>query len=365
LRNVPATLRFVHKKVLVLSLHRLIRSTVRDATRGIPVIGLTIGLLGASIVACNDGEAAPPAPTAPDGGVADVQRIGEQLATCFARGMDQIGRSDTSGAKTTFGSCHAATLKSMVTFPDGKQAEQAGPDAFAGFIDGIFRSNGYVQTQHLVGNVSTTPSSDGRTELAFDVAATHVKADGRVDMGNGHWTMQVERIGANYRIVSQSLGILRFAPVVDESRSDLARLVTCFATGMDLIGSKRLPEAKATFAECYDADAKSDLTFPDASKVALTDRDAFADFMAGFFQKNGYRSTQHMTGDIRIQIDPSDATKATINFELTAFHHLTGGGIDLGNGRWSSSAHKTTAGWRFDRQALQILLYERYRPATE
>lgn len=157
------------------------------------------------------------------------------LIYCYARGTDAIGDATTNADPKAKGlaiyrQCFTKDAEFRAwfpqqpfdsqTFPDGATTQvYVGPAAWADFVDGVFRGNGYDFTQHLLGNVDVAVS--GRTaRLTAYLNASHVVSGSTVGgpsqcvaVANGTYSLTAKKIGSQWRATKLDLTLISFNPV--------------------------------------------------------------------------------------------------------------------------------------------------------
>lgn len=146
--------------------------------------------------------------------LADRAEIAD-LGHCYAEGTDAIGRGDLVGGKQIYAGCftHNAVIKAWFpgADPNGPPGLQAvGTAAWADAVEGVFTGNGYIATQHLLGNVRI--DLDGNSgEMSSYLSATHViDPSGSVELAHGTYVDQVVRTPHGWRIASRKLYLIDF-----------------------------------------------------------------------------------------------------------------------------------------------------------
>jgi hypothetical protein len=135
-----------------------------------------------------------------------------KLTYCYARGTDAIGAGDVTGGKAIYADCFAPNAYLAVWFPgtpfEGPPSfETTGTNAWADFVDSAFVD--YTATQHLISNVDVDIHGKEATMTSY-LIATHVRADGTVDIANGTYVDELERIKGKWVITSRTLKLISF-----------------------------------------------------------------------------------------------------------------------------------------------------------
>lgn len=138
----------------------------------------------------------------------------QQLTYCYARGTDAIGRGDVAAGKSIYQGCFTGDAELAVYFP-GTDVNgppdyvTTGTDSWADFVSAVFTGNGYTATQHLMGNVQVDVHGNGGTMTSY-LHATHVVADGTIDVANGTYEDEVVRQQGNWKIKRRTLKLITF-----------------------------------------------------------------------------------------------------------------------------------------------------------
>ena len=132
----------------------------------------------------------------------------ENAAICAAKLNDKMTAGDMNGAVAMGCYADGAVLRMFVPGNDQPIITSEGaPDVYA-FIRGTFESFGYVATQHLVGSIYM----DGEA-VRSSVHATHLKADGTLEIGNADYVDTVVEVDGEYKIASRDIHVLNFSTV--------------------------------------------------------------------------------------------------------------------------------------------------------
>lgn len=141
------------------------------------------------------------------GGTLDLSSPGN-AAICAAKVNDRMTAGDLEGAKAM--GCYADGAILRVFAPGNDQpimSSEGTPDVYA-FIQATFEGFGYVATQHLVGSIYL----DGDV-VHSGVHATHLKADGTLEIGNADYVDTVVQVDGAYKIASRDIHIVNFSTV--------------------------------------------------------------------------------------------------------------------------------------------------------
>jgi len=194
---------------------------------------LTAGLFALSFVFMN------PAPAA--GGVqrSDREQIAD-LMYCYARGTDAIGDSTTNADPRAAGlaiyrPCFAPDAEFRAWFPQQPFDSQTfpnpdafpttaptpfvGPEAWADFVNTVFRGNGYTFTQHMISNVDVDVQGT-RGLLTAYLNASHVISGSTIGgpsrcvaVANGTYSLAVEKRRGRWVVTRLDLTLITFNPV--------------------------------------------------------------------------------------------------------------------------------------------------------
>ncbi len=139
----------------------------------------------------------------------------EQLAYCYASGTDAIGRGDVATGAAIYNKCFTpnAVFEASFANPDPNAPPDftaTGPSNWATVVDNQFRSQGYVATQHLMGNPQIDLHLNTAT-LSTYLAATHViDPNASIDLANGPYVFDVVRTPIGWRITRLQLRLISF-----------------------------------------------------------------------------------------------------------------------------------------------------------
>ena len=149
-----------------------------------------------------------PGPSGNDGRGVDNP---EDLARCFAYGIDAIGRGDYDKGVSMWERCFADDYSFQFTFfPGGPSIECPGPGCpiqefdsraklRAEFAQAEFQRQGYLATQHQMLNVELRSQNENQAEVFAYIQASHFLPDDVVDIFWGDFTIQaVEHNGRWY-----------------------------------------------------------------------------------------------------------------------------------------------------------------------
>ena len=194
------------------------------------LVAIAVGVLGNLVpsIACADSD-----------GSIDRQAVAA-LIYCYASGTDAIGDSTTNAdplAKGTaiYQKCMTDDAEVRAWFPQQPFDSQAFPDpdafpatapppyygpvAWAEFVNGVFRGNGYTFTQHIMSNVHVT--THGNTaELTAYLNATHVRSGSTIGgpsrcvaVANGTYSLNAKKFGQDWKITRLYLTLITFNPI--------------------------------------------------------------------------------------------------------------------------------------------------------
>ena len=183
--------------------------------------------------------AVPMAGSAPPNNRADQEAIAD-LMYCYARGTDEIGDATTNADPLAAGlsvyrECFTDDAEFRAWFPQQPFTSQAfpnpdvlpptppspfiGPENWAGFVDGVFRGNGYDFTQHVISNIQVDVHGRHGTLTAYLTASHVTSGDGVggvsqcVAVANGTYSLVVEKIRKRWLIRRLDVTLITFNPV--------------------------------------------------------------------------------------------------------------------------------------------------------
>ncbi len=157
------------------------------------------------------------------------------LIYCYARGTDAIGDATTNphprdAGLAIYNQCFTQDAEFRAWFPHQKFNSQTfpdpsttnvtvGPGAWADFVNGVFRGNGYDFTQHMITNVDV--AIRGRTaKLTAYLNASHVVSGTVVGgpsecvaVANGTYSLTAKKFGEQWKATKLDLTLLTFNPV--------------------------------------------------------------------------------------------------------------------------------------------------------
>jgi hypothetical protein len=162
------------------------------------------------------------------------------LIYCYARGTDQIGDSTTNAdplaaGLATYRKCFAPDAQFRAWFPQQPFDSQTfpnpdanpatapaafvGPEAWAGFVNSVFRGNGYTFTQHVITNVDVQRHRDHALLTAYLTASHVISGDAIggpsrcVAVANGTYSLQAEERAGRWVATRLDLTLITFNPV--------------------------------------------------------------------------------------------------------------------------------------------------------
>lgn len=144
-----------------------------------------------------------------------------------------------------------------------------------------------------------------------------------------------------------------------EAEAEIAKLPLCYARGTDAIGAGDVAAGKAIYAPCFTPNAELAVYFPGtpfdgAPSFVTTGGDSWADFVSGVFTANGYSATQHLMGNIDVDVSGNHATMTSY---LHATHVLPNGTIDVANGTYEDEVIRQGGKWRISRRTLKLITF--------
>lgn len=162
------------------------------------------------------------------------------LMYCYARGTDEIGDATTNkdplaAGLAVYRPCFAPdaefrawfpqqpfdsqTFPNPAAFPETAPSPFVGPAAWAGFVNAVFRGNGYTFTQHMITNVDVAMHGN-RALLTAYLNATHVISGDQIGgpsrcvaVANGTYSMQAEKRQGRWVATRLDLTLITFNPV--------------------------------------------------------------------------------------------------------------------------------------------------------
>lgn len=194
---------------------------------------LACGLIALSFLSMN--------PAAASGGVqrSDREQIAD-LMQCYARGTDAIGDSTThtdprAAGLVIYQQCFAPdaefrawfpqqpfdsqTFPNPDAFPGTAPAPVIGPQAWADFVNTVFRGNGYTFTQHIISNVDVDVQGTHGLLTAY-LNATHVVSGSTIGgpsrcvaVANGTYSLAAEKRRGRWLVTRLDLTLITFNPV--------------------------------------------------------------------------------------------------------------------------------------------------------
>jgi len=170
-----------------------------------------------------------------------LNRRPEDLAFCYAKGTDAIGDASVAldDAIVIYNQCFTEDAEFNVWFPQQPFTSQVDPDptaagfeptapspvggpvAWAEFVDGVFRGNGYDFTQHIVSNVEVRREDDVAVVIFYLNASHIISGEGVggvsqcVAVANGVYTIKARREPGQWRAFSLALTLTTFNPVFE------------------------------------------------------------------------------------------------------------------------------------------------------
>ncbi|MDC0674943.1 nuclear transport factor 2 family protein [Nannocystis radixulma] len=180
--------------------------------RSIRILAVALSCLAAAAVT--------PVADAKKGGSDAGQRLADRaeiadLTYCYAEGTDAIGRGDLAAGKATYKECFTTNAKVAAYFPgadpNGPPGLSAvGTDAWAVAVQGVFETNGYISTQHLLSNIRIDLDGNSGTMTSY-LSATHViDPAGAVELAHGTYVDTVVRTPQGWRISKRTLYLISF-----------------------------------------------------------------------------------------------------------------------------------------------------------
>lgn len=145
-----------------------------------------------------------------------------QLTVCYALGTDAIGAGDVVKGKALYTDCFTEDAPIAAFFPDGQATQRTGPDAWADFVNKIFRDNKYTATQHLIGtiNINIDHTTGKAANMTSYLHATHLLPDGSINVANGTYEDEVVKTGTGWLIRKRTLQLVTFLNLVPVSSGE-------------------------------------------------------------------------------------------------------------------------------------------------
>lgn len=145
--------------------------------------------------------------------LADEAEIAK-LPVCYALGTDAIGRGDLAEGKAIYAPCFTSDAVLSVYFPGTPVSgppsfRTVGVNSWGDFVADTFTANGYSATQHLIGSIDIHVDGNHATMTSY-LHATHVLADGTIDVANGTYEDEVVRRNGDWKIKSRTLKLITF-----------------------------------------------------------------------------------------------------------------------------------------------------------
>ncbi|UQA57275.1 nuclear transport factor 2 family protein [Polyangium aurulentum] len=144
-------------------------------------------------------------------------------------------------------------------------------------------------------------------------------------------------------------------------RAEIEELTYCYAEATDAIGRGQVEVGRALYQKCFTKDAVIGVYFPtddpNGPPGLSSGPSAWADIVDDVFTTSGYLATQHLMGNVRIDIQGKTATMSTY---LNATHVIDPvGAIDLANGTYEDVVVRTPQGWKIAQRTLRLITFLR------
>jgi len=144
-------------------------------------------------------------------------------------------------------------------------------------------------------------------------------------------------------------------------RAEIEELTYCYAEATDAIGRGQVEVGRALYEKCFTPDAVIGVYFPtddpNGPPGLTSGPSAWADIVDDVFTTSGYLATQHLMGNVRIDIQGKTATMSTY---LNATHVIDPqGAIDLANGTYEDVVVRTPKGWKIAKRTLRLITFLR------
>jgi SnoaL-like domain len=162
-------------------------------------------------------------------GAADDAAVRSHI-TCYAFGIDKIGRGDQEGGLAIWKDCFSTDLRFSAFVGRGAPTNCPGSDCpfpkdmtpiemRAAFAKRAFDSGGFVKTSHHLTNVSVSFTGSDRAIVNAYVQAWHWKADNTVVVAPGTWDAELARIDGKWLITRETLAVIGVAVIAAPSAS--------------------------------------------------------------------------------------------------------------------------------------------------
>lgn len=139
------------------------------------------------------------------------------------------------------------------------------------------------------------------------------------------------------------------------AEEEIEKLSVCYALATDAIGAGNLQEGKNIYKDCFTEDAVFTVIFPDGvTTVIRPGIDAWAEFVATFFQANGYTVTQHLLGTTNITVN---SRTAKMTYYLHGTFKRSDTSIDVVNGNYEDEIVLQTGRWKIRRHTTKLIVY--------
>ena len=129
-----------------------------------------------------------------------------ELATLYALGTDAIGRSDKAAGIAIYHQTFTSNARIMVKNAPGTLS--IGPEAWADFVESVFRGSNYDRTQHLMGTVRAIVRGNRATMSSYLTSAHHVADNSSVLVVLGTYNDVVVRVRGEWRIAERTLDVM-------------------------------------------------------------------------------------------------------------------------------------------------------------
>ncbi len=133
----------------------------------------------------------------------------QQLTSCYSLGTDAIGIGNLQEGKNIYPRCFTQDAVITAIFPDGTTQTSYGTNAWADYVNSVFRGNGYTATQHLMGTINIS-FENGKVTMSSYLHATHKRSETSIDVANGTYEDEVVNIGGRWKISKRTLKLIDF-----------------------------------------------------------------------------------------------------------------------------------------------------------
>ena len=126
------------------------------------------------------------------------------LANGYCTGIDLIGAGDMPAGIEELRLWFADHARFVYPYPPKYAAlnfDVTGPQAFARVVNALYRTNGFVRTQHQVSNIRIERTGPDIATVRAYLLAIHMFPDERIFIATGTYVDAVERVNGQWKIV--------------------------------------------------------------------------------------------------------------------------------------------------------------------